>query len=261
MSDKSVERILGYNVQSDGLGDVVNSAVEWINCGGHSKSIMCANPHSIVVASRTPEFNAALARADWLLPDGIGILYASKLFGGRIRSRITGYDVFSHLMARMSELGSYRCFFLGSTQATLDRIVARVGKEFPEVEVAGTYSPPYKKEFDQQDIEAMLDAVNKAKPGVLWVGLTAPKQELFIHQSIDRLDAKVIGAIGAVFDFYAGTIDRPGHVAQRLGMEWLVRMIREPRRLWRRTLVSGPRFLVMCLKERFLPNRDTVGTT
>ena len=96
----------------------------------------------------------------------------------------------------------------------------------------------------------MIEAVNTAKPDVLWVGMTAPKQEKWIYQNRDKLDVKFIGAIGAVFDFYAGTVKRPHPIFQKMGLEWLPRLCSEPRRLWRRNFVSNPLFMLRVIKAR-----------
>ncbi len=256
MPKTSIERVLGYDITIDPTADVARSIVDWIRYGDEPRSIMCANPHSLVIASRNEEFRDALSNAGWLLPDGVGILYASRLAGGDIRSRITGYDIFTALMSKLNEEPAARCFFLGSAPSTLEKIVDRAGRDYPNVVVSGVWSPPFKDEFDQSDLDEMIAAVNAAAPDVVWVGLTAPKQELFIRRNIDRMETKVVGAIGAVFDFYAETTRRPGPIAQKLGIEWLVRLLGEPRRLWKRTLVSGPQFFALCIHHQFFSRNE-----
>ncbi|MEM9403040.1 MAG: WecB/TagA/CpsF family glycosyltransferase [Pseudomonadota bacterium] len=251
MSESSnPEYILGYPFFGGSSSRLTSSLLHWLRHGDHPKSVVCGNPHSLAVADSNPAFQSALKEADWLVPDGVGILYASRIFNGQLSERITGFDIFHGLMSAMNEHGSFSCFFLGSSEATLAKISQRVQHDFPNVKIAGVYSPPFKPSFDERDLQAMVAAVNEAKPDVLWVGLTAPKQELLIHSTLGATSAQLIGAIGAVFDFYAGTTRRPGKLAQRVGLEWLVRLSREPRRLWRRTLLSGPQFLWLCLRAR-----------
>lgn len=153
-------------------------------------------------------------------------------------------------MTQLEECGGLRYFFLGSHDDVLSRICKKLSTEYPAIEVCGTYSPPYKEEFDDRDNEVMVDIINKAKPDVLWVGMTAPKQEKWIYQNKDRLSVPFIGAIGAVFDFYAGTIKRPSLIWRTLGLEWLGRFVREPRRMWTRNFVSTPIFMYWVLKEK-----------
>jgi len=214
------------------------------------KTLMCANPHSIEVATRDPLFAAALKIADVLLPDGVGIVYASMILGGQIRERITGSDIFCALSERLNEDSSCSYFFLGSTEATLSAIKQKMAKEYPKIRFVGCYSPPFKDIFSEIDNQAIIDAVNRSRADVLWVGMTAPKQEKWIYQHKDRLDVKFIGAIGAVFDFYAGTVTRSNPWLQDHGLEWLLRLLREPRRLWYRNFVSNPKFLIRVLLHR-----------
>jgi N-acetylglucosaminyldiphosphoundecaprenol N-acetyl-beta-D-mannosaminyltransferase len=115
--------------------------------------------------------------------------------------------------------------------------------EFPNIEVAGTYSPPFKTEFSEADSKAMIESVNRAQPHVLWVGMTAPKQEKWVFQHRDQLQVRFIGPIGAAFDFFAGTKKRSGEWFRDRGYEWLPRLFREPKRLWHRNFVTFPIFV------------------
>jgi N-acetylglucosaminyldiphosphoundecaprenol N-acetyl-beta-D-mannosaminyltransferase len=124
-------------------------------------------------------------------------------------------------------------------------------KDFPNIEITGTYSPPFKPEFTPMENNAMVNAVCHAKPDVLWVGMTAPKQEKWVHQNKDRLNVKLLAPVGAVFDFYIDTIKRSPPWFLDHGLEWLPRLIKEPRRLWDRTLLSAPKFLMRVLSQRF----------
>ena len=210
------------------------------------------NPHSYVEALRMPEMSNALKSSDWLLPDGIGVVLASRILSGHIPGRITGNDVFHGLLSRLNELGDRSVFFLGSTEDTLAEIGDRLSRDYPKVKLAGTCSPPFKTTFSDDDCDAMVRAINNANPDVLWVGMTAPKQEIWIRDNIHRLETvKFVGAIGAVFDFYAGKVKRSHPFYQHAGLEWLPRLIREPRRLWRRTFVSAPVFMWHVLKARY----------
>ena len=239
---RPTEDIAGYSICTLPPARCVSDMTEWIERGAAPGFFACANPHSLVVAEQRPEFKAALSAADWLTPDGQGILLASRMAGGAIRERVTGADVFEGLSRALSERGGYRVFFLGSSERTLEAMTSRFAREFPKLEIAGSHSPPFAEEFTQAQMDGMVERVNQAKTDVLWVGMTAPKQELWIHENLPRLEVKFIGAIGAVFDFFAGTKERPALFYQKLGLEWLVRVMREPRRLGHRVLVSVPQF-------------------
>jgi N-acetylglucosaminyldiphosphoundecaprenol N-acetyl-beta-D-mannosaminyltransferase len=136
-----------------------------------------------------------------------------------------------------------RVFFMGSSEKVLNLIEDRLSNQFPNI-TAGFFSPPYKAEFDVTDNQKILNEVNSFRPDVLFVGMTAPKQEKWVQEHKDKLDADVICSIGAVFDFYAGTVKRSGKIWIKIGLEWLPRLFREPRRLFTRNFVSTPLFLL-----------------
>jgi len=242
--------ILGFQTSSAGVSGDVQKAWELATSDNNGTYIACINPHSIVVASTDPDFSLSLANADLLLPDGVGIVLAAKILGIDLNERVAGSDIFLGLSNKANENGGLKYFFLGSTEAVLDKITTRLNKEFPNVTVCGVLSPPFKSEFNENDNQLMIDAINSAKPDVLWVGMTAPKQEKWIYQNKDKLDVPVMGAIGAVFDFYAGTVKRSPEWACKMGLEWLPRLVREPRRLFRRNFISSPLFLLMLLKQK-----------
>jgi N-acetylglucosaminyldiphosphoundecaprenol N-acetyl-beta-D-mannosaminyltransferase len=247
-----IEKILGYPVSTSDCADCLAAIVRSIKTGEKGKYFVCANPHSLEVARRDPAFDLAIRNADLVVPDGIGIVLASKILGGGIRRRITGMDIFLGLSNELDRDGGYSCFFLGSVPENLDRIREKMGRDFPNIRVAGTYSPPFSPVFSDEDSRLMINAVNEARPDVLWVGMTAPKQEKWIHKNRTELDVGFIGAIGAVFDFYSGDVKRSHPVFQRMGLEWLPRLIRQPRRLWRRNFVSNPSFLFRVISQKFM---------
>ncbi|MSM40121.1 MAG: WecB/TagA/CpsF family glycosyltransferase [Geobacter sp.] len=250
MKPVETEDILDYAVYADDREACIMNISDWVASGDHCRWLACLNPHSFVSAQDDPQFAEALHDADWLIPDGSGIVLAAKILGRRIRGRITGSDIFWGLQETLNRSGGCSVFFLGSTAKTLSMIRTKMSQDFPHIEIAGTYSPPYKTEFNEEDNGLMVEAINRVKPDVLWVGMTAPKQEKWICQNKALLNVKFIGAIGAVFDFYSGKVKRSHPLFQELGLEWLPRLMREPRRLWRRNLISAPRFLVNLLLMR-----------
>lgn len=244
------EDLLGYAVRVDGLEAFLTVIEAALSKRQRCVWLACLNPHSVVQAAADPVFAAALHGADWRVPDGAGMVLASTWLGGRIRQRVTGSDIFQGLNERMNARGGLSCFFLGSTEATLSKIRTRLVRDYPNVRVAGTYSPPYRDAFSEAESAAMLAAIRAARPDVLWVGMTAPKQELWLHQHRDHLAVPFAAAVGAVFDFYAGNVQRSPPFFLRHGMEWLPRLLQEPRRLWRRNFVSTPLFLWLVLRDK-----------
>ncbi len=140
--------------------------------------------------------------------------------------------------------------FMGSSQKVLDLIVKRTAEVYPHLKVV-TYSPPYKPEFSDEDNKAIIDAINAADPDLLWIGMTAPKQEKWTYSHWSELNIHChVGTIGAVFDFFAGTVERAPMWWQRNGLEWLYRLLKEPKRMWRRYIIGNALFLWNMLKEK-----------
>lgn len=245
------ESILGYAVDSHSVTACADSMFRAIGTTHRCTWLACLNPHSYVGALEDQKFGAALKDADWLIPDGVGVVMASRMLGGAIKERVTGSDIFFSLHQRMNAAGGMSVFFLGATEETLRLICERMAKDYPHIRVAGTYSPPFKPVFPREEIDDMIAAVNAAAPDVLWVGMTAPKQEKWIYENRSKLNVKFAGAVGAVFDFYTGKVKRSPVIFQRLGLEWLPRLLQEPRRLWRRMGVSAPIFFSHVLQHRF----------
>ena len=207
-----------------------------------NKIINTINPHSYCVSKQDKAFEKALKTSDILLPDGVGIVWAEKFLNKTIIKKIAGYDLFLFLMQQLEkEKGCV--FFLGASNDTLNKIQSKCKKDFPNVMI-GSYSPPYKSVFSDKDSKAMCVAVNTSKPDVLFVGMTAPKQEKWVHKFQDQLQVRNICSIGAVFDFYAGNIERSSDFWINLGLEWLPRLLKEPKRLFYRNFVSTPKFIL-----------------
>ena len=223
--------MLGYRVSQSGIQSDVALARQLIASGENGRYMACANPHSLVVASRDSAFSSSLKNADLLLPDGVGMLVAARILGLPMRERVAGFEFFHGLSASLAEDGAPRYFFLGSTEQVLKLITQKLSREFPKITVCGTLSPPFKAHFSDAENAAMVAAVNEAHPDVLWVGMTAPKQEKWIYCNRSQLKVPFVGAIGAVFDFYAGTKQRSSVFWRRLGLEWFPRFLKEPRRL------------------------------
>lgn len=206
------------------------------------------NPHSYCEAKKDKVFAEALLDSDVLLPDGSGIVLASKFLLGKTIKKIAGADIHQYLLEQANLKGD-KVFYLGASENTLQLIEKRIAKDYPNISVS-SYSPPYKPEFTAEDTNKMLEAVNAFKPKILFVGMTAPKQEKWVFDNKDQLEPNIVTSIGAVFDFYAGTVKRSSPFWIKLGLEWLPRLVREPKRLWKRNFVSTPLFLCDLFKTK-----------
>ena len=222
-----------------------------LNAINQSKALInTINAHSFNTAQVDVDFENALQHSYVLLPDGISVVWAMRILTGEKLQKIAGADLFFYEMDRLNTSGG-KCFFLGSSEDTLKLIRERSAKEYPNVQVF-TYSPPYKEAFTTEESNDMIETVNAVKPDVLFVGMTAPKQEKWAYQNFGQLLAGHICCIGAVFDFYAGKINRAPHWMISIGLEWSYRLIKEPRRMWRRYLLGNAKFIGYVLKEKFM---------
>ena len=219
------------------------------------------NAHSYNTARKDSLFAEALTNGDVLLPDGVSIVMACKWIKAKSlpKERIAGWDLFVFEMEKLERESeelrtkseeSKIVMFMGSSQKVLDMIVKRAAEVYPHLKVV-TYSPPYKTEFSDEDNKAIIDAIHAANPDLLWIGMTAPKQEKWTYSHWKELNIHChVGSIGAVFDFFAGTMKRAPMWWQEHGLEWLYRLLKEPKRMWRRYIIGNTLFLWNMLKEK-----------
>lgn len=229
------------NNKIDLLNFSINTSIEKLNLNDNRILISTINPHSYCVTKKDPIFRDALRNSDILIPDGIGIVIAARFLAKAKIQRISGADLHEYIL-KTANKENCKVFYLGSKPHTLQKIKERLKIEYPNI-LFECYSPPYKQSFSPAENQLIINAINAFQPNVLFVGMTAPKQEKWSFINKEQLETNIIASIGAVFDFYAGTIKRPGLFWQKSGMEWLLRLLREPKRLWRRNFVSTPCFL------------------
>lgn len=230
---------LGYKIFASSLDNLPTK---------HQTLVNTINQYSYCVAENDPEFKISLKKADVLLPDGMAIVAAARLIDNIKLKKIAGADIHQYCLEKLNR-NNGSCFYLGSSEPTLEKIRNKIAIHYPNIRVQ-TYSPPFKPNFTEEENKEMIDSVNNFKPDVLFIGMTAPKQEKWAYANKSQLDAQLICSIGAVFDFYADTIKRPNKIWIKLGLEWFNRFVKEPRRLWKRYFYFGPVFLkhIMNLK-------------
>ncbi len=245
--NRKVGILLGVPIGQSPLGDIVQDSIRVIERRMDQSVFACANPHSLVVAQRDMEFQSALQNANLLVVDGVGASLMARAVGVHLGPRITGSDYFHGVLNALQRRGNGRVFFFGSSEHVLQRIAKRFVAEFPSVTLCGMMSPPF-GEWTEMENHRMVKSINDARPDVLWVGMTAPKQEKWVEANRRKLNVPVIGSVGAVFDFYAGTYPRAPKWICDSGLEWAYRFIREPRRMWRRNFLSAPTFIWLVLR-------------
>lgn len=244
--------------------DILGSKAELASLPEGKLLINTINAHSYNTARKDKLFAEALMNGDVLIPDGVSIVKACRWIKAKSqpKERIAGWDLFAFEMEHLEKIGirneklgvsgsrQLTVMFMGSSQKVLDLIVKRAAEVYPHLKVV-TYSPPYKPEFSDEDNKAIVEAINAADPDLLWIGMTAPKQEKWTYSHWEELDIHChVGTIGAVFDFFAGTVERAPMWWQRHGLEWLYRLLKEPKRMWRRYIIGNALFLWNMLKEK-----------
>jgi N-acetylglucosaminyldiphosphoundecaprenol N-acetyl-beta-D-mannosaminyltransferase len=240
MLENKVIDVMGYPVFTGRLEDIQYIEDKLI--------INTLNAYSYVIAKEDLVFNKALTQSDILVPDGFPVVLAARLLRRIKLKKIAGADVFEFFCKKLNTENG-KCLFLGASSNSLEKIKEKMFRDYPEV-IVSAYSPPFKEEFSADDNRKMTEIIKSVNPDVLFVGMTAPKQEKWVFQNKPAINAKVICSIGAVFDFYAGTNKRPAKLWIFLNLEWFIRLVKEPRRLWKRYLFYSPIFftdLLRCL--------------
>lgn len=239
--------ILGTNINVTSMADTLDYVES--NLDRLRGSYICvSNVHTTVMSYEDEGYRAIQNSAAMALPDGAPLSKYSRLSGFKDAARVTGPDLMAGLFA-VSGKKSYRHFFYGSTQATLDQMRAVIQKDYPGMVVAGMYSPPFRALSADED-EIIVKKINDASPDFIWVGLGAPKQEEWMYAHRGRLNAVAIG-VGAGFDYLAGNIRRAPRLLQVLCLEWLYRLIQDPKRLFKRYLVTNAKFIFYIIKEKY----------
>jgi len=244
MPDFRFVKLLGVRVNVASFDDAVELVLAAPNTGARL-AIHFANAHSMVEANRNPQLRSAM-NADVVEPDGMPLVLLARWRGARAE-RVCGPDFMPELVRRGVPLGRSH-FFFGGAPGVPEELARRLGEAYPGLRVAGTMSPPFRDLTAEE--EASVEAeINAAKPDYVWVGLGAPKQDLWVAEHRARLDATALLAVGAAFDFHSGRRRRAPRWMQRTGTEWLFRLLMEPRRLASRYTVVNARFLWLVFKE------------
>ena len=204
------------------------------------------NAAKIVNMGRDEALKRSVLEADLVLADGISVVWASRALGRPLPERVAGIELMMEMLRRGHQAG-WGIYCLGATQEVLDRTTARIAADYPGVRITGSHHGY----FGPDDEPAIADDIRKAAPDILLVGMVSPKKEQFLARWNDHLDVPVCHGVGGSFDVVSGKVQRAPDAWQRLGLEWLYRVKQEPRRLWRRYLVTNTLFCVLFVKELF----------
>jgi len=244
VSDSTCFELLGVKVHAVQTRDAVARMEEWIRNRGRCHTIAPTGMHGIVEAQHNPSFKAILNATDAVVPDGMPLVWLGRRKGHHLPRRVYGPDLVLEFCEKTAGRG-YRHFFYGGGPGVPDRVAESLKRRFPAIEVCGTFSPPMRP-LDPQEDKEIVTLISRAAPDVLWVGLGTPKQERWMHEHRDQLQVPVLVSVGAAFDILSGRRKQAPRWMREHGLEWLFRLLQEPRRLWRRYLVYGTQFIV-CL--------------
>ncbi|EJZ18820.1 teichoic acid biosynthesis, UDP-N-acetyl-D-mannosaminuronic acid transferase [Rhizobium sp. Pop5] len=252
--------VLGVRISAVNLKSAtgfIQKAIE----DGRKEYVCVRDAHGVIRCQDDPELRSIHNRAFLVTPDGMPLVWALKHAGHLESDRVYGPD----LMLSVFEAGAskgIRHFLYGATPETLQHLQARLLAKFPEAEIVGSYAPPFHKLSPQEEAD-IADRLNRSGADIIWVGLSSPKQELWMARMRDRLDASMLIGVGAAFDFHAGLKRQAPRFIQRSGFEWAFRLLCEPRRLWRRYALVVPAFISLTAFQRLglreFPIEDVVS--
>jgi N-acetylglucosaminyldiphosphoundecaprenol N-acetyl-beta-D-mannosaminyltransferase len=232
--------VLGVRVSAIDLPMAVDEITSWIEAG--TPHYVCiTGVHGVMESQRDPELLRIHNESGLTTPDGMPMVWAGHRAGATWMERVYGPDLMLALAERAAARG-WRSYFYGGREGVPELLARRLGERYPGFVTVGTYSPPFRPLTDKEDAD-LVARINTLAPDLVWVGLSTPKQERWMAAHVGRLGAPALLGVGAAFDIHAGTLEQAPRWMQRGGLEWLYRLYREPRRLWRRYTSIVPRFL------------------
>ena len=219
--------------------------LDWIDAtvdAGGRGYICVAAVHTVMACAEDAELRSAVLAADFTVPDGQPLVWALNLLGHGLRDRVYGPTLMDRACARAARTGQSFYLYGGRDPEALTQLEAELVRRHPGLRIAGRHCPPFRP-LTEQETQAVAEDIDNSGADVVWVGLGVPKQEKWMAAMRHRVAAPVLIGVGAAFDFHAGVVPQAPSSMQRLGMEWLFRLMQEPRRLWRRYLRYNPRFV------------------
>jgi len=237
--------VLGVGVSLINMGMALDRINRWVADGDRQYVSICT-VHTVMECQRNDSLRRIVNAAGMTTPDGMPLVWLSRLAGHRFVSRVYGPDL---MLAAMADRTGHRHFFYGGRAGVADQLAQTMRERFPNVQVVGTLTPPLGTAAELCTPEAAAQ-INQARADIIWVGVSSPKQEFWMSCMRPLLEAPVLIGVGAAFDFHTGTARQAPLWMQRSGLEWLFRLIQEPKRLWRRYLIDNPWFLLEVARQK-----------
>lgn len=239
-------RVLGVPVNAVQIPQVIAWMEQCIHERGKARYVAVTGMHGVTESRQDPEFCSMLKEADLVVPDGMPLVWLGRLRGfSHLARRVYGPELMETFCRETG--GKYRHFFYGGAPGVADHL-ALVEQERHGIRIAGTYCPPFRPLSEEED-RAVIARIHQASPDVVWVGLSTPKQERWMYEHRDKLSVPLMLGVGAAFDLNTGRLKQAPAWMRERGLEWLFRLMAEPKRLWRRYLVQGSRFVWHVLLE------------
>jgi N-acetylglucosaminyldiphosphoundecaprenol N-acetyl-beta-D-mannosaminyltransferase len=233
--------VLGVLVNTTNLSEATSQITRWVS--EKTKTYVCVTGvHGIMESQRQADLKSVHNSAGMVVPDGMPLVYIGRMAGHRDCGRVYGPDLMTEV-CQASLAHGYRHFFYGTTPATINRLTERLCQRFEGLQIAGTYAPPFRP-LTVAERDNVVGRINESAADIVWVGLSTPKQERWMAEYRKYLNAPVLIGVGAAFDFHAGTVRQAPRWMQPLCLEWLFRLLVEPRRLWKRYLLNNPQFVL-----------------
>jgi N-acetylglucosaminyldiphosphoundecaprenol N-acetyl-beta-D-mannosaminyltransferase len=223
------------------MADTIAQMEEWINRREGCRTVAATSMHGIVEAQHDPAFKHILNSTDLVVPDGMPLVWLGRRRGHKLPRRVYGPELMASFIEKTAGKG-YRHFFYGGEPGIAEQLAETLKNRFPETMVVGGYSPPFRKLTQEEDDE-IVRLISRTAPDVVWVGLGAPKQERWMHEHRTRLRVPLLVSVGAAFNILSGSRSQAPRWMREHGLEWLFRLLQEPRRLWRRYLIYGAQFI------------------
>ena len=239
--------VLNVRVDAVQIPGAIAQIESWIAKGGRCHYVAVTGMHGVTEAQRDANLRSVLNEADLVVPDGMPLVWLSRLRGFGLKRRVYGPELMLTFCEETAHKG-YRHFLYGGAPEVCDQLTATLQQRYPGLRMVGTYSPPYRPLTAEESAE-IVEMINRAAPDVVWVGLSTPKQERWMHEHRKHLKVPVLIGVGAAFDINSGAKKQAPEWMREHGLEWLFRLLQEPRRLWRRYLVCGSQFVFLVLME------------
>lgn len=254
MKNSTRVNICGVQVDRYSFHEVVEQITNHALSRKSPQYVVTPNAQHIVTLQRDSLFREIYRNAFLAVPDGVPLLWAAKFFNTPLSGRVNGTDLFERLCQTSAETG-LKIFLLGGRPSAAQKAAGTLKKKYHNLQIVGTYCPPYGFESDQSELEKINFAITATKPDILFVGLGAPKQEYWMYNNYQKLNVPISLGIGVSFELVSGMVKRAPVFMQKIGLEWLFRLMVEPQRLWHRYVVGNTIFVLLVLKQKIASSR------